>query len=153
MKVLFVCLGNICRSPTAESVFRDRAEKLGLKNFVFDSAGTSANHVGENSDSRSIFYAEKRGYSMTHLGRQIEKNDYENFDLILTMDESNFSNVIQKCPSVYNEKIKKVTDFCLHQKYTFVPDPYYGGEAGFQLVLDILEDAANGFFAQYSKSK
>lgn len=148
IKVLFLCLGNICRSPTAESIFRKKAENLGLNNFVFDSAGTADYHTGEKSDPRSIEHAEKRGYSMTHLARQITSQDFLEFDYILTMDKKNFTNANALIPTNPKAEIKMVTDFCISKNYLFVPDPYYGNENDFELVIDILESAAEGFFAK-----
>lgn len=146
MRILFVCLGNICRSPTAESVFRSKAAQVGLKHFFFDSAGTIGHHIGESSDHRSIRHARLRGYEMTHKGRQLCEEDFDDFDLILTMDSSNFKNTLKICPQDKTHKIKMVTDFCSSKKYDHVPDPYYGNEKDFELVIDILEEAATGFF-------
>lgn len=151
--MLFVCLGNICRSPTAEAVFRKRCETLML-DLSFDSAGTSSNHVGETSDPRSIRHAELRGYSMTHRARQIQNEDFDLFDLILTMDDSNFGNVMEMFEAysksnpgqgLSSQKIMKVTDFCQRAELDHVPDPYYGKAVDFELVIDLLEEAAEGF--------
>lgn len=150
-KILFVCLGNICRSPSAEAVFRQKALSLAWP-LEFDSAGTIATHSGERSDARSILHAAKRGYPMTHLARQITSEDFSVFDLILVMDQSNFRNVSQVCPPEYKTKIKMLTDYCPDGVHKLVPDPYYGSEGDFELVLDIIEDAWNGFQKNYFPS-
>lgn len=144
-KVLFVCLGNICRSPTAEAIFRKYSNGHSQK-WHFDSAGTSGNHVGEKSDHRSIRHAEKRGYEMTHLARQFQVEDFHEFDFIFTMDKSNFQNVIKLAPKEHQTKVRMVTDLCQKQHDGLVPDPYYGGPSDFELVIDLLEDAAHSFF-------
>jgi protein-tyrosine phosphatase len=144
-KVLFVCLGNICRSPTAESVFRKKASSHSHK-WHFDSAGTSHNHIGEKSDPRSIHHAEKRGYEMTHLARQVQIHDFHEFDLIFVMDQSNFNNLIRMAPSKHHSKIQLVTDLCQKPNPGLVPDPYYGSANDFELVINLLEDAADSFF-------
>lgn len=155
-KVLFVCLGNICRSPTAEAVFKKKNQDLKM-DILFDSAGTSANHVGETSDPRSIHHAQLRGYVMDHQARQLTFKDLIEFDLILTMDESNFQNTwnLAKGDSQLVSKIQKITDFCSPEvrlkTKNAVPDPYFGGAQGFEEVLDILENAAQGFFKKNSK--
>ena len=145
MKVLFVCLGNICRSPTAEGIFQKMVEDAGLDSQVScDSAGTSAYHSGEEADGRMQFHAEKRGYKLTSLARQLLPEDLENFDLVMTMDESNFANTMALDPDEkYRNKIIAMTDYCKIHNVSEVPDPYYGGDAGFELVMDILEDSCS----------
>jgi protein-tyrosine-phosphatase len=128
-------------------VFRQKASAAGW-DLVFDSAGTSGNHSGEKSDHRSILHAAKRGYEMTHLARQIKAEDFSTYDLIFVMDDSNFRNVMAVCPAEYQSKIKLLTDYCDDQRYTSVPDPYYGSERDFELVLDIIENAWKGFHAK-----
>ncbi len=149
-KVLFVCLGNICRSPTAEAIFRHKSSATKHK-WHFDSAGTSGNHIGEKSDPRSIRHAEKRGYEMTHLARQVRIQDFHEFDLIFTMDQSNFTNLIRMAPAEHHPKIQMVTDLCQKNHPGLVPDPYYGGAPDFELVIDLLEDAASSFFSKYQE--
>lgn len=139
MKILFVCLGNICRSPSAEAVFRKHFAYKGVV-AEFDSAGTADYHVGERSDARSIKHAEKRGYEMTHLARQVHKDDFKNFDLILAMDSSNLSHLRQICPDPYQSKVQLITDYCSEMNVSAVPDPYHGDVEDFEHVLDILED-------------
>ena len=135
MKVLFVCLGNICRSPTAEAVFRKHFERRKIK-AEFDSAGTAGYHVGERSDSRSIQYAKARGYAMTHITRQVSANDFNEFDLIFAMDKSNLENLKRICPEA---KLLKKLYLILGSNE--VPDPYYGNPDAFEEVIDLLEGA------------
>ncbi|MEI8113337.1 MAG: low molecular weight protein-tyrosine-phosphatase [Bacteroidia bacterium] len=145
--VLFVCLGNICRSPSAEAVFNAMTENEGLGNeLLCDSAGTLAYHAGEPADYRMKQFAKKRGYILTSISRPVDpKTDFDRFDFIIGMDQQN---VIDLKSMVRNEDDKKriflMTDFCSDEKHDGVPDPYFGGAAGFELVLDILEDACSG---------
>lgn len=142
MKILFVCLGNICRSPAGENIFRHTVRKAGAEGqFTIDSAGTEAWHTGKNPDSRMTQTLVSRGVEVTGKARQITTLDLEKFDLILTMDNENFSNVQKLDPShIYAAKIQKFTDYCQRHSETEVPDPYYGGQDGFELVADLLED-------------
>ena len=150
VRILFVCLGNICRSPTAQGVF----EKMLLDNrledkFEVDSCGTSAWHVGKPPDSRSLNHAKKRGYDFSHLrARQVNLEDFEEFDLILAMDESNYSDLLEISPHEYRKKIKLILDFG-SSSYKSVPDPYYKGPEGFEEVLDLLEDACEGLINSF----
>jgi protein-tyrosine phosphatase len=144
-KVLFVCLGNICRSPTAEGVFESVVNKAGLSDKIkIDSCGTSDNHSGEKADPRMMKHARLRGYELKSIARGINPNDLEEFDYIITMDDSNFSNVMALSSAQNKNKIKKMTDFCEKHNYSQVPDPYYGGAEGFETVLDLIEDASEG---------
>lgn len=145
-KVLFVCLGNICRSPSAEGVFTHIVDKSNLTDqFTIDSAGTAAYHTGERADHRMRKHALNRGIELTSRARQIDKSDLEEFDYILCMDRSNFRNVSAlDSDKRYADKIKMMTDYAKELSYNEVPDPYYGGPQGFELVLDILEDSCEG---------
>jgi protein-tyrosine phosphatase len=146
-KILFVCLGNICRSPAAEAVMKSRLEQHGLSDlFEVDSAGTIAYHAGETADPRMKMHAKKRGYNLTSIARKFnEETDFKLFDYIITMDNQNYSNVkaLDKMNN-FSEKIFRMTEFSKRIKTDEVPDPYYGGDAGFENVLDILEDTAEG---------
>ena len=148
--ILFVCLGNICRSPAAEAVFLHQAQIKGCEDkFIVDSAGTGGWHVGNKADSRMRKAALKRGIDIKSLARQITMNDFELFDLILTMDNSNLTDV----NALYNNNnnqpmtnIKPLLSFSKKSKLLEVPDPYYGGENGFDSVLDLLEEAIEELF-------
>lgn len=146
VKVLFVCLGNICRSPSAEGVMKKIVEQENMENDIYvDSAGTGAWHVGEPADGRMKRHAIKRGYNLTSVARQFEKEDFEKFDYIVAMDKQNFRDIISKDPATkYRSKVSMMTDYCRTTNVDEVPDPYYGGPQGFERVLDILEDACQG---------
>lgn len=145
-KILFVCLGNICRSSAAEGVMLDLVRKAGLeKEFVIDSAGILAYHRGELPDSRMRAHAARRGYQLVHRSRPVQTDDFYNFDLILAMDDRNIDDLKDKSPSTEEwTKIRRLTDFCTRIPADHIPDPYYGGAEGFEYVLDILEDACAG---------
>lgn len=140
--ILFVCMGNICRSPAAEGVMRHQLREAGLdKDIVVDSAGTINYHMGNAPDARMIRTAAKRGITLEHCARQIMVSDLDNFDLILVMDEDNYNNVIKLDASGANRaKIQRFCDYCTEHSHTSVPDPYYGEQDGFDLVLDLLND-------------
>lgn len=144
-KVLFVCLGNICRSPAAEGVFLKMVSDHHLADRIHvDSAGTGGWHVGESPDPRTIHHAKNRGYDLSPLrARQFESGDFDKFDLIITMDESNKSNVLKLAKNEeHRSKVKHLTSFCnIHQNVLEVPDPYYKGDEGFEYVMDLIEDA------------
>lgn len=145
-KLLFVCLGNICRSPTAEAVAAHLIQQKDLP-WVADSAGTSGAHDGESSDPRSILHARRRGYELTSISRQIRESDFYDFDWILAMDSSNLDFIKRICPDpTLLSKLSLITDYCSERKHKGVPDPYYGGAEGFDEVIDILEDAIEGLF-------
>lgn len=154
-KVLFVCLGNICRSPGAEGIMLRKIKEKGLEEkFEVDSAGTSGYHRGELPDSRMRHYASKRGYDLTHLSRPVTVEDFERFDIIVGMDDNNIYNLKDMAPTVEDEKkIVRMTDFCTNIRTCCVPDPYYGGSEGFEHVLDILEDACEGLINYVVKEK
>lgn len=149
-KILFVCLGNICRSPAAEGVMQHLVEQEGLSDRIWcDSAGTYGGHAGERADSRMRRAASQRGYDLRSISRQLRSEDFDKFDMILTMDDSNYERVHRIAPSVdAARKIFRMTDFCRrYPDATHVPDPYYEGAEGFEKVLDLLEDACNGLLA------
>ena len=154
ISVLFVCLGNICRSPAAEAIFIDLIEKKGLNDqFFVDSAGTGSWHIGKKADSRMRVSAERRGLNILSIARQINTKDFENFNYILAMDNSNFMNIIDLKNRNYSSdfsSIKKIQDFRSVFKDEEVPDPYFGGDEGFDYVLDILEDSLSGFLESIS---
>ncbi len=147
LQLLFVCMGNICRSPSAEAVMTHLIEQTGLTHRIFcDSAGTIAYHAGEPADARMMRHASKRGYNLTSISRQIKPADFERFDYIMAMDTDNLNGMNPFIPQGnFKAKIKLMTDFCNHPHPGYVPDPYYGGAEGFEQVLDILEDACSGF--------
>lgn len=149
--VLFVCLGNICRSPTAEAVFKQKAADAGLK-LVIDSAGTHGYHIGKAPDKRSQAAGVARGYSFKGLKcRRVDESDFEKFDYILAMDDSNLSNLRGMSPSQYQDKIKLFLDYASVEDKE-VPDPYYGGKRGFELVLDLIEEASDGLITHIQQS-
>ena len=147
-KILFVCLGNICRSPAAEAVFLKLIEERCLEEeFEVDSAGTGGWHVGKKADSRMRKAAEKREIYIQSRARQLSIEDLENFDLIMTMDNENLATVKTLCNEVRYELSSKVRPILSYSNATNadeVPDPYYGGENGFEIVLDLLQDACKG---------
>lgn len=145
-RILFVCLGNICRSPAAEIIFRHQVREAGLSaEFLIDSAGTIGLHRGAPPDSRMSAALERRGFTVSGRSRQIEAADLEHFDLILTMDEANFSDVRKLTPES-NNKVRPFIGYCRNHSDPRVPDPYYGGQKGFEHVIDLLEDGCAGVF-------
>lgn len=145
-KILFVCLGNICRSCAAEEVMRKLVADAGREeDFLLDSAGLIDFHEGEPADARMRAHAARRGYQITHLSRPVRYNDFFDFDWIVGMDESNISKLKALAPGWEEEKkVVRMADYCRLIEAGHVPDPYYGGDPGFELVLDILEDACAG---------
>jgi protein-tyrosine phosphatase len=146
VKILFVCLGNICRSPTAEGVFRAivarDAPELAIE---VDSAGTAGYHIGEPPDARTRQAASRRGYDLSRLrARIVEPGDFENFDLILAMDRENLSVLHHRAPAHARERVRLLLEFAPNATVTEVPDPYYGGPNGFEEVLDLVEAATHG---------
>ena len=146
IKLLFVCLGNICRSPSAENLMRHLlTQKNLLDKFELDSAGTSSYHIGSPPDSRMRAAARKRNIELKGKARQIEDFDLDYYDLILAMDKSNYQNIkYLDRKGKYHHKIKMMCDFASQYNDTEVPDPYYGGESGFDYVIDLLLDACDG---------
>ena len=148
IKILFVCMGNICRSPTAEGVFNKVIQDKGMVNhFIVDSAGTHAYHVGEQSDTRSQQMARSRGIDLSKIrARKVVQSDFEHFDHILAMDSDNYHILLTESPEQYRHKIKLFLDYAPERKEKDVPDPYYGGQNGFAHVFDLVEDASKGFY-------
>ncbi len=146
MRILFVCMGNICRSPTAEGVFRRLlAERQLEQRFEVDSAGTHDYHVGKPPDARSIAAARRRGIDLTGLrARAVDDRDVERFDLILAMDEQNLHELRRRFDGTHHHRLLLMMSYAPDAGTTAVPDPYYGGERGFEEVLDLLEQAADG---------
>jgi protein-tyrosine phosphatase len=146
VKVLFVCMGNICRSPTAEAVFRHYVEKAGLVEHIhIDSAGTHDYHVGDPPDARAQKAAKQRGYDMSNLrGRQVSVEDFSQFDYVLAMDYVNLVTLERLRPREANSHLGLLLDFADCHDEREVPDPYFGGSDGFERVLDMVEDAADG---------
>ena len=147
--VLFVCLGNICRSPTAEAVFRAKATQAGLR-LKIDSAGTHGYHIGKGPDPRSEQAGKARGYDFSGLAcRRVDDDDFEKFDYILGMDAENVKNLKKRCPEELHARIHLFLSFA-DSDFDEVPDPYYGGLKGFELVLDLIEAASDGLLKQLS---
>jgi protein-tyrosine phosphatase len=146
ISVLLVCMGNICRSPTAEGVLRDRLQQAGLSDQVhLDSAGTHDYHVGKAPDARAQAAARQRGYDLSALrARQVSRQDFKDFDLVLAMDTDNYQSLVQTCPEDQRHKVRRFLSFSARFPDQDVPDPYYGSGAGFERVLDMVEDAAAG---------
>ncbi len=149
VKVLFVCMGNICRSPTAHGVFRELVRREGLEDrIVIDSAGTHAYHVGNSPDRRAHATAVTRGIDLSDLcARQVEKEDFEYFDYILAMDEDNLATLRSQCRPQHACKVRLLLEFAPQRSECEVPDPYYGGAQGFEYVFDLVQDAAEGLLA------
>ena len=147
IKVLFVCMGNICRSPTAEGVFNHMVQERGTEDrFHLDSAGTHAYHVGETPDARSQQMAESRGIDLSYIrARKFTAGDFETFDYILAMDTDNYDILREACPSEHQHKVKLFLEYAPEHPESDVPDPYYGGERGFEHVFDLVEAASHGF--------
>lgn len=151
VNVLFVCLGNICRSPTAHAVFEQRVAAAGLAEHIYvDSCGTGDWHVGSPPDNRSQQAAGERGYRLAHLrARQLAGDDFSRFDYILAMDRQNLGDIQQRCPADFAGRLGLFLQYCDPQPVSLeVPDPYYGGERGFARVLDLVESAADGLLLE-----
>ncbi len=150
VKVLFVCMGNICRSPTAHGVFRALVEREGLAHVVeIDSAGTHAYHVGSSPDKRAQATARSRGVDLSDLvARRVAEEDFATFDLVLAMDQDNFIALSEICPDAHLDKIHLFMDFAPGMRTREVPDPYYGGASGFERVFDLVEAASEGLIEE-----
>ncbi len=146
IRILFVCLGNICRSPSAEGIMKKMVKDAGYEDrFYIDSAGIASYHKGELPDSRMSLCASLRGYKLDSRSRPVKTNDFYDFDLIIGMDDQNIDDLRRKAPDAESlNKIHRMTEYAKNMSYDHVPDPYYGGAAGFELVIDILEDACKG---------
>jgi len=155
IKILFVCMGNICRSPTAEGVFRHQVSEAGQADkIIIDSAGTHAYHIGSSPDRRAQQAALQRGYDLSSLsGRQVGAGDFHEFDYILAMDRDNLANLFQVCPPQEQHKLKLFMEFSRGFSEREVPDPYYGGNQGFENVLNMVEDAASGLLEEIMARK
>ena len=140
VKVLFICMGNICRSPSAEGVFRHVVKESGLTDKIFiDSAGTHAYHIGNPPDPRAMETAIKRNIDLSkQRARQVEPDDFNQFDYVIAMDHSNYSDLDQLCPDEQKDNLKLFLEFAHHFSEDEVPDPYYGGTQGFEHVLDMV---------------
>ncbi|MFC6672792.1 low molecular weight protein-tyrosine-phosphatase [Marinobacterium aestuariivivens] len=150
--ILLVCLGNICRSPTAHGVLEHRLREAGLEVFV-DSAGTGAWHVGNPPDRRATAAALRRGIRLEHLrARQVELEDFRRFDLVLAMDRDNLDNLMRICPPEYRSRVRLFLEFAGDRVSMLeVPDPYFGGDDGFEQVLDLIEAASEGLIEQLQR--
>lgn len=150
-RILFVCTGNICRSPTADGIARHWAERLGVQGEVeFDSAGTHAYHNGEAPDPRAQRAARTRGYDLSRLrARPVMPQDFERFDLILAMDRGHLVWLRRECPAEHRHKLAMFTTWSERFRDVDVPDPYYGGDDGFDAVLDMCEDAVHGLLDEH----
>ncbi|MCG6976429.1 MAG: low molecular weight phosphotyrosine protein phosphatase [Acidiferrobacterales bacterium] len=149
VRVLFVCLGNICRSPTAEGVFRKLVEQEGLLELIeIDSAGTHAYHIGEAPDARAQQAAARRGIDLSQLrGRKATASDIEAFDYVLAMDRDNYENLLAISPDHLSSRVRLFLEYASNRPEDEVPDPYFGGSGGFERVLDMVEEAAEGLLA------
>ena len=153
-KILFVCLGNICRSPSAEAVMKKLVKDAGLQEqFFIDSAGIIGYHKGEQADPRMRTHAARRGYKLDSISRPVQTQDFFDFDLIIGMDNRNIEDLREKAPDLVSmRKIHQMTEFSRNRLYDYVPDPYYSGADGFELVLDLLEDACAGLLEAITSS-
>ena len=146
INVLFVCMGNICRSPSGEAVMNKLVKRANLEDKIkCDSAGTIAFHEGEPADARMKRHALSRGYRLTSIARRFRDVDFDNFDYIIAMDKANFNDLASfDSEKKYNHKVFMMTDFAKNGSYSEVPDPYYGGPEGFEQVIDIIEESCEG---------
>ena len=155
-KILFVCLGNICRSPAAEGIMESIIVEKGLQDYyVLDSAGLYGGHAGDLPDHRMRVHASKRGYNLTHRSRPVKSSDFTYFDLIVAMDDSNYSRLKSLAPTIKDEeKVIRMIDFVkAYPQYHYVPDPYYEGAEGFEIVLDLLEDGCRNLLDELESDR
>jgi protein-tyrosine phosphatase len=154
-KLLFVCLGNICRSPSAENIMSHLIEEADLSSQIqCDSAGTSSYHIGSAPDSRMGEAAARRGIVLKGRARQLQKSDFEKFDLILAMDRENYRDILYlDREEKYRDKVRLICEFASHHQEKEVPDPYYGGQAGFDKVIDLLFDSCSGLLKYITDSQ
>jgi len=154
MKILFVCLGNICRSPAGEGVMEHLVTKAGLGHkFEVDSAGTGGWHVGEYADSRMSAAAKRRGIHLKSIGRQIKKDDFYHFDYIVTMDEDNYQTCLARQPADGSAILAPMKTYVHSESISGIPDPYYGGDQGFERVLDLLEEGCKNLLKSILEEK
>ena len=154
-KVLFVCLGNICKSPAAQGIFEHIVRENGMQDKIeVDSAGTYSGHRGEMPDRRMRTAALYRGFALTHKARPVSGLDFLDFDLIIAMDDQNYEDLMHLAPSVEaTHKIRRMSEFLKARKMSYIPDPYYMGAEGFSLVLDLLEDGCQNLYDIVAKSE
>ena len=154
-KVLFVCLGNICRSPAAHGIFEHMVKESGLQDKIeVDSAGTYGGHRGELPDKRMRTAAMYRGYALTHKSRPVSSLDFLDFDLIVAMDDQNYEDLMHLAPSVEaTHKIKRMASYLTTHSISYIPDPYYMGTEGFSLVLDLLEEGCKNLFDEIKNAE
>ena len=155
MKILMVCMGNICRSPLAEGVVRRLAERAGMGAVIeVDSAGTLGYHAGEQPDPRARKVAASRGYDLSGMrARRVAEDDFAHFDLVLAMDRQNLSALERVCPDEHLHKLRLFMDYAERGDIDEIPDPYYGGPDGFERVLDLCEEAARGLIGSISAAR
>ena len=153
--VLFVCLGNICRSPAAEGIFSTLIKNHNLEDYIStDSAGTSGYHDGDLPDHRMRKHGARRNYKFDSISRKFTRNDFDDFNIIIAMDDSNHSNIMQLAPDLDSEKqVYRMVDFSQRFAHDHIPDPYYSGADGFELVLDLLEDACEGLLKKIKEGE
>lgn len=153
-KILFVCLGNICRSPAAQGIMQDIVDSAGrTDDFVIDSAGTYGGHAGQLPDPRMRAHAIRRGLNLTHRARRVSESDFDRFDLIVAMDNSNYDDLRYLAPTPEAQaKVVRMADYLTaHPGHDHIPDPYYDGAQGFENVLDLLQDACSSLFLKLTK--